>query len=506
MTMSHSRDRLGDVIRRLRVRMPVLLLAAVSTLGACVRSTPTTHSDLDPPMYSPASSCDADLAAPLPFERSPGGVPEVDPQWVHEHGCQVRLVDVREPEELAGPLGVLEGIEHVPLRELDRRAASWDPATPVVLVCRSGRRSARGVALLEAQGFEHVASMTGGLQRWVAEDRPVSRHSDRPSAPLASPRSGAGQPLTIDDVERHLGTPEQVRWVKTAALLLQGVESCVDGRDRHPVIGTLGGDAGEMLLGLATVEQLTERPFTPSEVDALLDAHLEAFGRFYLHTDEHALMALGETLQSDPRWAEHRDELDDIDGLMALLLHPPRALERALIEHLTEPSHVGCGHLRLVLEHPSEYGVRPELTRALLRAFFRRRFAGDPRLDYVVLHGEHHEGAVLQIVLPHDVQPYTKVPAIAPMHASGTTLFVSHPQLSAYLRVQNANWIVEQLASSGIADDRPRVEASGLVPAQQQLAEQQLGATLSHLARGLPIYEATPLDGSWAVSSRGRVP
>ncbi len=98
-----------------------------------------------------------------PVERARDGVPEVKAAWVLGHR-EHRLVDVREEDELHGPLAALPEIEHVPLGQLAAAAASWDRSAPVVLVCRSGGRSGRGATELLALGFERVASLRGGMK------------------------------------------------------------------------------------------------------------------------------------------------------------------------------------------------------------------------------------------------------------------------------------------------------------------------------------------------------
>lgn len=87
----------------------------------------------------------------------------------------IRVVDVRDAEELTGELGHIEGVEHVPLAELEQASATWDKQTPVVVVCKAGKRSADAAEQLRAQGFTHVGFMEGGMQRWNAEGRPVTR-------------------------------------------------------------------------------------------------------------------------------------------------------------------------------------------------------------------------------------------------------------------------------------------------------------------------------------------
>jgi glyoxylase-like metal-dependent hydrolase (beta-lactamase superfamily II)/rhodanese-related sulfurtransferase len=92
--------------------------------------------------------------------------------WVREHADDVRLVDVRQPDEYHGPLGHVPGAELVPLADLAQSAADWDRDAPLVLVCRSGGRSDRAAAQLEAMGFSRVASMTGGTVGWMQGTEP----------------------------------------------------------------------------------------------------------------------------------------------------------------------------------------------------------------------------------------------------------------------------------------------------------------------------------------------
>ena len=106
--------------------------------------------------------------------EAPDGVPEVDPAFVHRHAGDLRVVDVREPAELYGELGRLSGVENVPLADVATAAARWSPAEDVVLVCRSGARSARAAHLLMERGFTRVASMRGGMIDWRARGLPCS--------------------------------------------------------------------------------------------------------------------------------------------------------------------------------------------------------------------------------------------------------------------------------------------------------------------------------------------
>lgn len=105
-----------------------------------------------------------------PVSRAPTGAPRVTLDWVARHAGDVRVVDVRQPEEFTGPLGHLPGAELVPLAALEAAAGAWDRAAPIVVVCRSGGRSERAAMLLEQQGFKKVASMIGGMAAWAARE------------------------------------------------------------------------------------------------------------------------------------------------------------------------------------------------------------------------------------------------------------------------------------------------------------------------------------------------
>ncbi|MGI9603644.1 MAG: rhodanese-like domain-containing protein [Acidimicrobiales bacterium] len=76
-------------------------------------------------------------------------------------GDDGQLVDVREPHEVAG--GTLAGAMNIPLGELAGRLDEPDPSLPVVLLCRSGGRSAQAARFLTAEGFVDVVNLAGGM-------------------------------------------------------------------------------------------------------------------------------------------------------------------------------------------------------------------------------------------------------------------------------------------------------------------------------------------------------
>jgi len=75
------------------------------------------------------------------------------------------LLDVREPWEYQTaslPNSVL-----MPMGEVPSRAnQELDPDQPIVVLCHHGARSLSVTMWLRNQGFEHVQSLAGGIDRW----------------------------------------------------------------------------------------------------------------------------------------------------------------------------------------------------------------------------------------------------------------------------------------------------------------------------------------------------
>lgn len=111
-----------------------------------------------------------------PVTLTYAGVPTIDAEWVYRNLDRLHLLDVRQPEELRGELGYVEGSQHIPIRELEGRAKDVPRDKPVVALCRSGRRSAQAVALLQKAGVARVANLDGGMLRWRELSLPA-RHT-----------------------------------------------------------------------------------------------------------------------------------------------------------------------------------------------------------------------------------------------------------------------------------------------------------------------------------------
>jgi rhodanese-related sulfurtransferase len=102
----------------------------------------------------------------LDFEISPGEASAL------LHQGRARLIDVREPWELAKAR--IEGGLPMPMGEVPARAhQELDPDERLLVVCHHGVRSMNVTVWLRNQGFEKVQSLRGGIDAWAAEVDPT---------------------------------------------------------------------------------------------------------------------------------------------------------------------------------------------------------------------------------------------------------------------------------------------------------------------------------------------
>jgi rhodanese-related sulfurtransferase len=111
---------------------------------------------------SPAASG----AAPAALAR------EVDPaEAAALQKAGALVLDVREPAEWAQ--GHVPGATLIPLGELAARTGELPRDRSIVVICRSGNRSAEGRDILLGAGFASVTSVRGGVTAWAAAGLPL---------------------------------------------------------------------------------------------------------------------------------------------------------------------------------------------------------------------------------------------------------------------------------------------------------------------------------------------
>ena len=114
--------------------------------------------------------------APLSYTFA--GIWELQPNWLEENLDRVQIVDVREPDEFTGVLGHVPKAKLMPLGSLMEKSTELSKEKPIVVVCRSGARSAQATVMLRNAGFPKVANLAGGMLRWHGQRFPVEGGTD----------------------------------------------------------------------------------------------------------------------------------------------------------------------------------------------------------------------------------------------------------------------------------------------------------------------------------------
>jgi rhodanese-related sulfurtransferase len=94
---------------------------------------------------------------------------QLSPQQVLEllqqDGQKPVLLDVREPFEV--DVCVIEGSINIPLQQIPESLEELDPEQEYVLICHHGMRSHRAGMMMEAQGFDKLINLVGGIDAWA---------------------------------------------------------------------------------------------------------------------------------------------------------------------------------------------------------------------------------------------------------------------------------------------------------------------------------------------------
>lgn len=90
-----------------------------------------------------------------------------------------QLVDVRTRAEFKQ--GYIDGAkQHDINKNRFKRQISWlDRDQPVLLYCRTGKRSHQAALILQEMGFREIINLEGGITAWTAEGHQVVGNNDR---------------------------------------------------------------------------------------------------------------------------------------------------------------------------------------------------------------------------------------------------------------------------------------------------------------------------------------
>lgn len=85
------------------------------------------------------------------------------------------VLDVREDSEFAA--GHIPSSKHIPVGKIGERLKELEKykGKPIVVICRSGNRSAGASSVLKNNGFTEVRNLKGGMLAWEQANLPVQR-------------------------------------------------------------------------------------------------------------------------------------------------------------------------------------------------------------------------------------------------------------------------------------------------------------------------------------------
>lgn len=294
--------------------------------------------------------------------------------------------------------------------------------------------------------------------------------------------------LSEGDLSHYLGDRRNVEWVKAGELLKSKYDACVDGRENKPIIGNPGGDIARLVEAIIAINEVTGRKFPPLEIESLFLWYLDHFGKFYMHTDDHAMEKLRVKLASDPRIMIN---FEDVDSLHDFIIKLPTDFRQPLhlTRYLIDPEYVGCGHLKLMSLHPNRYLASIKVLRSLMMSFFDTMWYGQEdykrKIYYPMLRGSHEERAVLVVKVDEDrINDDTWIPMVRPSDGI-VSMFVEHPQVKEYLALKIVQEIAHEWMDRKLLDSN---EQAALYETIRTLQDEGLRETVSALASGLPMY------------------
>jgi len=92
--------------------------------------------------------------------------------WLEAGDQSFRVIDVRQPAEIAA--GTVPKAEAMPMHTIPLRVNELNKDEKLVLVCRSGARSAQACAFLQQQGYDQVYNLRGGMMGWAGSGFPMT--------------------------------------------------------------------------------------------------------------------------------------------------------------------------------------------------------------------------------------------------------------------------------------------------------------------------------------------
>ena len=85
------------------------------------------------------------------------------------------VVDVSENAEFAA--GHVGGAKNIPMGQLEEKLGAMvkNKTVPLILVCQTGARSGRALAIAKKLGYQQAQTLGGGLSAWKTANLPIEK-------------------------------------------------------------------------------------------------------------------------------------------------------------------------------------------------------------------------------------------------------------------------------------------------------------------------------------------
>ncbi|BBF91868.1 rhodanese-like domain-containing protein [Blastochloris tepida] len=111
--------------------------------------------------------------AALEIATMPKNLPSIDRAQLEQAlaANAIDLIDIREPDEFAA--GHVAGARNLPMSKLDPKSLAQPHDKPIVLMCRSGRRTAATLSAALEAGATNIVHYPGAMLDWAGAGKPV---------------------------------------------------------------------------------------------------------------------------------------------------------------------------------------------------------------------------------------------------------------------------------------------------------------------------------------------
>jgi len=152
----------------------ILLIASSISSCAILKKAPQQNDPVAPTTpSSPSTSNTAKTSA----SNTSGKIQSIDPEQFKKllYLDEIQLVDVRTQEEFQA--GHIKDALNIDIKQANFKSklSSFDKNKPILVYCRSGKRSSDAAEILKEMGFTKIVSLEGGMIAWEEADLPINK-------------------------------------------------------------------------------------------------------------------------------------------------------------------------------------------------------------------------------------------------------------------------------------------------------------------------------------------